>query len=48
MEVDKEKGRVSLSIKELLPKPDFAAKPADRPQRPQGPAKPQKRFFNKK
>ncbi len=47
MEVDKEKGRVSLSIKELLPKPDFAAKSAERPQRPQGPQKPQKRFFNK-
>jgi polyribonucleotide nucleotidyltransferase len=48
MEVDKEKGRVSLSIKELLPKPDFAAKSDERPQRPPGPAKPQKKFFNKK
>ena len=48
MEVDKEKGRVSLSIKELLPKPDFAAKSNERPQRPSDPAKPQKKFFNKK
>lgn len=41
MEVDKEKGRVSLSIKELLPKPDFI-KPQEDKKPSRGP-----RFFKK-